>query len=191
MTARTGSSVPPAPGRPTSPSTGGSRPRATSPSRRALQRRARTWRSTRTTARCARRRFRARVHPAARRARERHPDAEQSRWPRGSDLLRRGEPASARSLAGVAGAGRALRPLRASGLRRRLRATSHGAPSATRPASSSLVLMDVLPWDSDAIQQVLDANGIPYYGAGSADLPSLDLSTSDDLHRQRPASVLL
>lgn len=39
----------------------------------------------------------------------------------------------------------------------------------------SLILMDVLPWGSDAIQQVLGANGIPFDAAGSAEMGMLDL----------------
>src|SRR4029077_4990310 len=40
----------------------------------------------------------------------------------------------------------------------------------------SLILEDVLPWDSDAVQQVLDANGIAFDQAGSGDIASLDFS---------------
>jgi subtilisin family serine protease len=68
-------------------------------------------------------------------------------------------------------------------------ATRAGASSAAAPAGHtgiavrpsiagdpSLVLMDFLPWDSDAIQQVLDANGVPYDVGGSAEIESLDFT---------------
>jgi subtilisin family serine protease len=40
----------------------------------------------------------------------------------------------------------------------------------------TLVLMDTLPWDSDALLQVLDANGIAHDDAGSADMDTIDLN---------------
>ena len=51
------------------------------------------------------------------------------------------------------------------------------APTAVAPSISgepSLVLMDSLPWGSDAIQQTLTANGVPFDVAGSAEMASLD-----------------
>jgi subtilisin family serine protease len=54
------------------------------------------------------------------------------------------------------------------------------APSLVKPSITgqpSLVLMDVLPWDSDAIQQTLTANGVAFDVAGSADIGSLDFTT--------------
>ena len=53
------------------------------------------------------------------------------------------------------------------------------SPTRVHPSISgepSLVLMDVLPWDSDAIQQVLSANGVAFDVAGSAEMGSLDFS---------------
>jgi hypothetical protein len=53
-------------------------------------------------------------------------------------------------------------------------------PTAVKPSISgdpSLVLMDVLPWDSDAIQQTLAANGVPFDVAGSAEFVSLDFTS--------------
>jgi hypothetical protein len=41
----------------------------------------------------------------------------------------------------------------------------------------TLILEDTLPWDSDAIQQVLAANGVAYDVAGSADIPKIDLAS--------------
>ena len=47
-------------------------------------------------------------------------------------------------------------------------------PSIT--GEPSLVLLDTLPWDSDAIQATLTANGIAFDVAGSADMATLDFS---------------
>jgi hypothetical protein len=68
-------------------------------------------------------------------------------------------------------------------------AAAHAVNSHTRPAGyaptrvaprisgePSLVLMDVLPWDSTAIQDTLSANGVSFDVAGSADMADLDLS---------------
>jgi subtilisin family serine protease len=40
----------------------------------------------------------------------------------------------------------------------------------------TLVLMDTLPWDSDALLQVLDANGIAHDEAGSAEMDTINLT---------------
>lgn len=81
---------------------------------------------------------------------------------------RLGGPAAAGAgAAGVAGnASSMARPAGHTGIR--VRPSIAGDPS--------LVLMDFLPWDSDAIQQVLDANGVPYDVGGSAEIESLDFS---------------
>ncbi len=79
--------------------------------------------------------------------------------------------------AGVAGA--RARAATAAGVKSSSKApTGHVARRAIRDTTggTSLVLMDTLPWDSDAIQQVLDANGIGYSVAGSSDIPDIDLS---------------
>jgi subtilisin family serine protease len=51
-------------------------------------------------------------------------------------------------------------------------------PADTTPGggASALILMDAYPWGSDALQVVLDANGIPYQMAGTKELPTLDLA---------------
>ncbi|OGO54079.1 MAG: hypothetical protein A2V85_12235 [Chloroflexi bacterium RBG_16_72_14] len=50
-------------------------------------------------------------------------------------------------------------------------------PQDTTPGGkTALLLMDALPWESDAIQVVLDGNGIPYTIAGSGELPTIDLA---------------
>lgn len=57
--------------------------------------------------------------------------------------------------------------------------TDHGAGSAVTAeidANQALVVMDVLPWESDAIQQLLELGGVSYDVAGSAELPDLDLT---------------
>lgn len=61
---------------------------------------------------------------------------------------------------------------------------SHRRPAghiATKVAPSvvgqpTLVLMDTLPWDSDGLLQVLDANGIAHDQAGSAEIGTIDLN---------------
>ena len=77
----------------------------------------------------------------------------------------------------LAGAGGAATT--AAGVRSSVAPAGHVARRVTPSISGepSLVLMDVLPWDSDAIQQVLDANGVAFDEAGSADLPTIDLTT--------------
>jgi subtilisin family serine protease len=83
--------------------------------------------------------------------------------------------------AGPVGAAGERVPVTASG---RTGTTSGARPSGYRPVAvqpsitgePSLVLMDVLPWDSDAIQQVLDANGVPFDVGGSAEIESLDFT---------------
>lgn len=63
-------------------------------------------------------------------------------------------------------------------------ATTRAAPAGqTRQAATpniagglALVLMDYYPWGSDAIQQVLAANGVPFDIAGSSQMGRIDLS---------------
>jgi subtilisin family serine protease len=75
----------------------------------------------------------------------------------------------------------AVRPARAAP---RATTTSHTRPADYTPTrvapkvtgDPSLVLMDVLPWDSTAIQDTLAANGVPYDVGGSAEIASLDFA---------------
>jgi hypothetical protein len=68
--------------------------------------------------------------------------------------------------------------VRPAGLTSRTAPTGHVNRAAPRSVEGSpvLVLMDFFPWDSDALLQVLDANGIAFDIAGSDSMADLDLS---------------